>query len=60
MKDQDVSRGIIFTTVKVNSCLKDLHPRITVLDVDEVIILLNSYLGYDWNERIDYLTKFWN
>lgn len=57
MKDQDVSRGIIFTTVKVNGSLKDLHPRISVLDVDEVIILLNSYLGYDWNERISFLTR---
>lgn len=57
MKDQDVSRGIIFTTVKANGRIKDLYPRITVLDVDEVIILLNSYLGYEWNERIDYLVR---
>lgn len=58
MKNQSVSRGIIFTTVKVSSQLKDLLPRITVLEINEVILLLNSYLGYNWDERIDILTKF--
>lgn len=57
MRNQEVSRGIIFTTVKVCSQLKDLIPRITVLEINEVILLLNSYLGYDWDDRIDYLTN---
>ncbi|BCN28938.1 restriction endonuclease [Anaeromicropila herbilytica] len=57
MRNQEVSRGVIFTTVKVFSQLKDLIPRITVLEINEVILLLNSYLGYNWDERIDLLTN---
>ena len=57
LSDQSVSRGIMFTTVKVSSQLKDLHPRINVLEMNDIIILLNSYFGYKWEERIDRLTQ---
>lgn len=57
LDDRTVSRGVLFTTVKVSSQLKDIHPRINIIDMSEVILLLNSYLGYDWHERLKYLTK---
>ena len=55
LDNRSINRGVMFTTVKVNNQLKDLHPRINVLELDEVIVLLNSYLGYNWEDRIDIL-----
>ena len=56
-KDRSISRGIMFVTNKVSDVLKNAESHITILDINEIILLLNSYCGYQWEEKLNVLLR---
>lgn len=52
MYTNNATKASLFTTGYVASTLKNFDPRITVIDEDEILNLLNAYLGKTW------MTKF--
>lgn len=52
-EDRSVSRGLMFVTNKVSDTLKDAKEHIQIIELNELIIMMNSYFGFNWELCID-------
>lgn len=51
----NINRGVLFCTGYVNDRLKELDSRIQIWALEDIIILINSHIGADWEKRLDML-----
>ncbi len=52
-----INRGVLFCTGYVNEDIKNMDPRIQIWTLEEIILLLNAHMGYDWYKRLDLLME---
>ncbi|NRR01974.1 restriction endonuclease [Brevibacillus sp. RS1.1] len=52
-----INRGVIFCTGYANGSLSNIDERITIMNFENIIVLLNSHLGSDWDERLEKIIK---
>jgi len=53
----NANRGVIFTTGRVRNTVREVDSHITVFDIEETILLLNSQFGSRWYEDFANLKK---
>ncbi|WP_410511533.1 restriction endonuclease [Paenibacillus sp. BR2-3] len=58
VNNDKINKGIIFCTGYVNGALADIDQRITIINYENIVFLLNSYLGSEWDERLDNIISF--
>lgn len=57
VNDDKINRGVIFCTGYANAALKNIDQRITIINYENIVLLLNSHLGSDWDERLESIIK---
>lgn len=58
INNDKINRGIIFCTGYVNKKLHEIDKRITILPLENIIVLLNAHLGSNWEERLDKIIEY--
>ncbi|AIQ69555.1 restriction endonuclease [Paenibacillus graminis] len=58
VNNDKINRGVIFCTGYASGSLGKIDERITILNYENIIILLNSHLGSDWDERLRNILLF--
>ncbi|MGG4397999.1 restriction endonuclease [Paenibacillus thiaminolyticus] len=57
VNNDKINRGVIFCTGYASATLSNIDQRITIINYENIILLLNSHLGSDWDERLETIIK---
>lgn len=58
VSDEKVNKGVVVTTSRFTKGAKnfaDKNPRIELIDGNQLVLLMNEYLGGTWPSQIDRL-----
>lgn len=58
VRKDDINRGVIFCTGYVSNGIKNMDKRIQVWTYEDINILLNSFLGSDWADKLKELIEY--